>query len=555
VPNIFSPAVADRIAWALLDSLWEAALITATLSAAHAALGPTTARFRHATALAGLAGIVIAFGASAFGSHAAVVPPFPLSQWIVAAWLLWTIALLIHLIGGWWLLKHRHDASPAIGWDEHATRLRERFAITRPVRIVQGGSRDIGVFGRRRPVIVVPADASAALDSKEVAAVLAHEFAHVRRHDYAVNLLQTGVEALFFYNPGVWLMARWARITREQCCDELSAAVCGGAIEYAEVLLALEWRRKQRAQDPSSGSGGQLLARVRWLTSDAPSTVRHSASVAMAGVGGILIGALWALHQARVALVLRSAVSLSFAHTTDGFVSLPQETALALWVACGLGLLLGVRHACEPDHLVALSTLVTEEGTPSRAARLGVSWGIGHAATLLVVATVLAAVHRNLSARLSDGFDIGVAIMLTILGIRALMLAVQHGAHGPARAHSHGTLTHRHAGMTGHVHVGSWTLAPRPLLVGAMHGLAGSGALTALVMADLPSMMSRFAYIVVFAAGSTIGMAALSATAGWPVSRLVRRPVAMTTLYAVSGVLAITYGVMTGSPLVHQWFR
>jgi hypothetical protein len=88
-----------------------------------------------------------------------------------------------------------------------------------------------------------------------------------------------------------------------------------------------------------------------------------------------------------------------------------------------------------------------------------------------------------------------------------------------------------------------------------MHGLAGSGALTALVMADLPSMMSRFAYIAVFAAGSTIGMAALSATAGWPVSRLVRRPVAMTTLYAVSGVLAITYGVMTGSPLVHQWFR
>jgi hypothetical protein len=108
--------------------------------------------------------------------------------------------------------------------------------------------------------------------------------------------------------------------------------------------------------------------------------------------------------------------------------------------------------------------------------------------------------------------------------------------------------------MIGHVHIGNWTLAPRPLLVGAVHGLAGSGALTALVMANLPTMFARLCYITMFAAGSTIGMAALSASASWPVARLMRRPVAMTALYAVSGLLAITYGVITGSPIIHRWW-
>jgi hypothetical protein len=185
---------------------------------------------------------------------------------------------------------------------------------------------------------------------------------------------------------------------------------------------------------------------------------------------------------------------------------------------------------------------------------LGVSWGVGHATALLLIGTVLAVLQRNLSPDLADAFESGVVIMLMALGVRALMLAATQGSDGPSRAHSHGAVTHHHPGMMGHVHIRSWTLAPRPLLVGAVHGLAGSGALTALVMANLPSMMSRLAYIAVFAIGSTIAMAALSASAGWPVARLIRRPVAMTALYAVSGLLAITYGVITGSPIIHRWW-
>src|SRR5207253_1257213 len=79
---------------------------------------------------------------------------------------------------------------------------------------------------------------------------------------------------------------------------------------------------------------------------------------------------------------------------------------------------------------------------------------------------------------------------------------------------------HVHGGAPGHIHIGAWTLARRPLLVGAIHGLAGSGALTALVVATLPSTAARLTYMAVFGLGSTLGMAALSGALGWPLARL-----------------------------------
>ena len=79
---------------------------------------------------------------------------------------------------------------------------------------------------------------------------------------------------------------------------------------------------------------------------------------------------------------------------------------------------------------------------------------------------------------------------------------------------------HTHAGAPAHVHIGHWTLARRPLLVGAVHGLAGSGALTALVLATLPSTAARITYMALFGFGSTLGMAALSGLLGWPLARI-----------------------------------
>src|SRR5256714_684357 len=158
---------------------------------------------------------------------------------------------------------------------------------------------------------------------------------------------------------------------------------------------------------------------------------------------------------------------------------------IELVTSSGLGSLLGMRHALEPDHLTAVSTLVTGERSSVRAAMLGASWGVGHTLSLVIVGAALVVLRTEMPARVADIFEMFVAVMLVALGIRAIVLAVRQGPIGPAHTHHHGHIVHKHAGATPHVHVGRWTLARRPLLVGAVHGLAGSGALTALVLATL----------------------------------------------------------------------
>src|SRR5436190_15129304 len=191
---------------------------------------------------------------------------------------------------------------------------------------------------------------------------------------------------------------------------------------------------------------------------------------------------------------------------------------LELMTSSGLGSLLGMRHALEPDHLAAVSTLVTGERSSCKAAFLGVCWGLGHTLTLVAVGTVLVILRAEMPARASDAFELSVALMLVGLGLRAIYLAAREGAAGPAHVHHHGSRVHLHPGTPAHIHIGTWTLARRPLLVGAIHGLAGSGALTTLVVATLPSTAARLTYMVVFGLGSTLAMAPLSRLPGWPLA-------------------------------------
>src|SRR5262249_442502 len=138
-------------------------------------------------------------------------------------------------------------------------------------------------------------------------------------------------------------------------------------------------------------------------------------------------------------------------------------------VSCLLGLLLGARHALEPDHLTAISTLVAERRGARAGLVLGAFWGLGHSITLLGAGVLLTGLHRTMPPRLAEAFELVVAVMLIVLGARSLARA--RASRGPLRAHSHGGSTHSHAGATAHVHVGRWTLATRPLLVGLVHGL------------------------------------------------------------------------------------
>jgi beta-lactamase regulating signal transducer with metallopeptidase domain len=120
------------------------------------------------------------------------------------------------------------------------------------------------VVGWLRPVILLPASALSGLSPDQLEAILAHELAHVHRHDYLVNAFQNLVETLMFYHPAVWWISRCIREEREHCCDDLVVRVCGDRVIYVRALVALEEARGL-PRLALAATGGSLLHRVRRL--------------------------------------------------------------------------------------------------------------------------------------------------------------------------------------------------------------------------------------------------------------------------------------------------
>lgn len=210
-----------------------------------------------------------------------------------------------------------------------------------------------------------------------------------------------------------------------------------------------------------------------------------------------------------------------------------------------LALLLGARHASEPDHVMAVSTLVAGAPNARRAAYLGAVWGVGHAIALLAVGVALMWLHLGLPERVAALFELAVAAMLLVLGTRSIVRAValqRALRRGAPRQHSH---VHVHPASALH-------LARRPLLIGLVHGLAGSGALSALALANMPSFATAVVYILCFGAGSVVGMMALSGLAGVPLSRLGQQLNVQSLLLAVAGVGSWVLGLLWGWPLLEQ---
>ncbi len=221
----------------------------------------------------------------------------------------------------------------------------------------------------------------------------------------------------------------------------------------------------------------------------------------------------------------------------------PVSTSLVTGL---LGVALGMRHAVEPDHLAAVSTLATEQRTARAGLWVGALWGLGHSISLMVVGGSLALLEAQMPRPLELGLEVLVAVMIVALGVRAVRRSLLEGRAGPAATHSHGGVPHTHPAAVEHVHLHSTTFATRPLLVGLMHGLAGSGALTALVLAELPTVASRLTYIALFGGGSVVGMALLTGLLGVPLMRLTRVPKVAASLLAVTGTLSVGVGLFWG---------
>jgi len=181
----------------------------------------------------------------------------------------------------------------------------------------------------------------------------------------------------------------------------------------------------------------------------------------------------------------------------------------------GIGLLLGLRHAFEPDHLAAVSTLATRPAARLRsAARLGLVWGLGHTATVGIVVLLIIVLGIQVPERFWPIAELLVAALLVLLGWVVIWRYVRGRWHLHAHAHASGPHLHlhSHSQAAGHEHQHGTVDARRSLGFGIAHGLAGSGAIAALLVAAAPNTPARIAYFAAFGIGTIIGMLGVSLT-------------------------------------------
>jgi high-affinity nickel-transport protein len=208
----------------------------------------------------------------------------------------------------------------------------------------------------------------------------------------------------------------------------------------------------------------------------------------------------------------------------------------------GVGFLVGFRHAFEPDHLAAVTTLATRHRAWGHAARLGVAWGIGHTASVALVALTLIVLGVQVPGGFYRTAEMGVAVLLVLLGVSSLVAeARRHRAVlGPPHAHAH----HAHAP---HSHDPGIRSVARSLWFGIAHGLAGSGAVVVLLVAASSTRQGQFGYLAAFGLGTVAGMSVVSLLTGAVSGLAAARNVRVAQQIRVGAALAsAVVGVMLG---------
>lgn len=202
-----------------------------------------------------------------------------------------------------------------------------------------------------------------------------------------------------------------------------------------------------------------------------------------------------------------------------------------------LGFFLGVKHSFEADHIIAVSTIASDQKNPFKAALVGTFWGIGHTTTLLIIGILVLLLKISIPQKVSISLEGLVGIMLIILGVRALIKAKSFHIH----KHEHRKKVHEHFHLEDQQVKHSHHM---PFLVGFVHGVAGSGALMLLVLSTIPSIMVGLYYILVFGLGSIIGMSMMSFIIGVPFLYSKNRlPKLENYLRIGAGILSIFFGI------------
>jgi bla regulator protein blaR1 len=309
---------AERLGWTLLHFLWQGILVAALYALARALVGGRmSARGRYAIACAALLAMTAApavtywwLGTSGYASpigdlagpgarqFASGVAYSPVSDpWqqampaIVMAWFVGAVGCSLRLLMGFITvaaLRRSRHAPVLTEWQQILDRLIERMQVSRRVRLLPTDRVDSpSVIGWLRPVILAPVGVLSGLAPEQVEALLAHELAHVRRHDYLVNVLQGIAESLLFYHPAVWWISNQIRAEREHCCDDLAVAASGDVLVYARALAELESMRPAHFKAALSANDGSLLRRIQRLAD--PVAAHAPAGWGVAGSLGALL--------------------------------------------------------------------------------------------------------------------------------------------------------------------------------------------------------------------------------------------------------------------------
>lgn len=310
------------IATALLNSLWQCALLALVAALVLQMLNRRSAALRHAAgmgfllAMAGLPAWTFlqyllqpavdinsrVLPASPEIGVAVGVFPQPSSGWAAALcglWLMGVVFMLVRHLGGlWWIdrLERREFQPLPPEWQKRLDALQRTMGITRKI-VVRVAENVLVPFTARlfRPVIWLPLSLLTRLPREQIEALLAHELAHVHRLDWLWNGIQCFVEALLFFHPGVWWLSRRIREEREHACDEAAVSACTDAVVLSEALAALARDRQLGPRLLLAADGSPLMNRIAHLLSGASTPARTwvpAGLVVLVAAGAVLVAPL-----------------------------------------------------------------------------------------------------------------------------------------------------------------------------------------------------------------------------------------------------------------------
>jgi TonB family protein len=238
--------------------------------------------------------------------------------WLLLAWLVGALFFVVRLNFGLVVARQLKNVGidpPCAELRVLFETLRQRLGVSRAVRLLHSARVQVPtVIGWLRPVVLIPASCLTGLSAEQIEAIICHELAHVRRHDYLVSVFQSFAEALLFYHPAVWWVSKQVRRERECCCDELAVAHCGDALAYVRALSYLEERRSAYPEFVLGANGGVLTMRIKRLLGyrEVPAVsplVVAVIGVALTAVAGVYVGGV-AHAEPRSAIHVREPLPL-----------------------------------------------------------------------------------------------------------------------------------------------------------------------------------------------------------------------------------------------------